>query len=211
MINAVFDDVSKKQTLLCLSMYFIFVFADIFKPVIYADYLKYTFVLYICFICLYSKKDFYLALSELIILPADYCLLFTNEYETGVMFFIAAMIIFILRHTQKVWLRFLPFFIITIVSYVNKTYIPSVYIIYALCFYINFLIVLSLKNKGLIIGFSLFALCDAAVAFNYISPNRTICSVIWLLYGASQLMIISSSFKPKGFLFDTAQRYHGLS
>ena len=90
MINAVFDDVSKKQTLLCLSMYFIFVFADIFKPVIYADYLKYTFVLYICFICLYSKKDFYLALSELIILPADYCLLFTNEYETGVMFFIAA-------------------------------------------------------------------------------------------------------------------------
>ena len=109
------------------------------------------------------------------------------------------MIIFILRHTQKAWLRFLPFFIITIVSYVNKTYIPSVYIIYALCFYINFLIVLSLKNKGLIIGFSLFALCDAAVAFNYISPNRTICSVIWLLYGASQLMIISSSLSPKAF------------
>ena len=173
----------------CAALYCVFVFRDMFVPDFYNDCLKYTFMTLIIISSALSG-DFLLALAECAILPADYFLLFTEQYETGVLFFSAAMYIFILRHSSNTHQKVYPLLFLAI-SAANKTGVPSVYLIYACLFYYHVFILAVNKLYRLIPAFTVFALCDICVALNYISPDPTVRYLIWILYGMSQLLIVT--------------------
>ena len=123
-------------------------------------------------------------------------LLFTFRYETGVAFFCAAMYVFILRNgTNKLFL--IPPVAFLLIFAVNKTGIPSVYLLYACLFYYHIFILYKLKRTEIFLSFIPFALCDILVAANYISPSQIIRPFIWIFYGMSQILIFTGSIQKK--------------
>lgn len=187
-----------------IAVYFIFVFLDIFYPSFYNDCIKYFFVVSIAFYAL-IYGDILLFLAELFILPADYCLLFTYRYELGVAFFCAAIYIFILRNGKKLCFSILPFTFLLIYA-INKTGAPSVYLIYACLFYYHIFILYILKKTDIFISFVPFALCDIIVAANYLNPMPLIRPFIWILYGLSQILIVTGGIKKKQYKL--SYRFH---
>ena len=124
------------------------------------------------------------------ILPADYCLLFTYKYELGVAFFCAAMYIFILRNGKRLSFCTAPF-IFLIIYPLNKTGVPSVFLIYACLFYYHIFILYKLKKPDIFASFIPFAACDILVAANYLNPMPRIRPLIWIFYGLSQMLIFT--------------------
>lgn len=173
----------------------VFVFVDIVYPCFYNDCLKYFFV--VC-IAVYSfiYGDTLLFLAEACILPADYMLLFTYSYELGVAFFCAAMYVFILRNGRNNSFL-IPSIAFLLIFAVNKTGVPSVYLIYACLFYYHIFILYKLKKTETFISFIPFALCDILVAANYINPSSAIRPFIWIFYGISQMLIFTGGIQKK--------------
>ena len=155
----------------------------------YIDCLKYTFVIFILLAAV-SSKDIKLILAESFILPADYFLLFTQNYTVGVFLFLISIYMFILRHGVNYTQKIFPLIFFG-VYLVNKTSIPSVYIVYVFTFYFHLFLLFKNNMTHIAMAFVFFAVCDICVALNYMHPNIIIGYNIWLLYGISQLLIIN--------------------
>ena len=119
-----------------------------------------------------------------------------NQMQLGVAFFCAAMYVFILRNGRNNSFL-IPSIAFLLIFAVNKTGVPSVYLIYACLFYYHIFILYKLKKTETFISFIPFALCDILVAANYINPSPAIRPFIWMFYGISQMLIFTGGIQKK--------------
>ncbi len=153
-------------------------------------------------IFLYSQKNTqnsFIKAALGLTLISDFFLIFTKYHKTGILFFSAAIIMYIavfIKNKNLIKYSVFAAFMSALPFIKYPLYLVSIF--YGVLFYINLFLVY--KNYFLIypclpFAFTLFAFCDIFVALYNLTSNEMFYYFIWLFYAPSQYIILRFSTK----------------
>lgn len=188
----------KKILLIIQSILFILIVSD--TTFINLILPKNLFCLLSIFICILLTENIHNLIIFIMTFFADYNLIFTQKYVSGLYFFIIAQALrtlyFSNKHSSKV-IIFVSIIITILLSFMINKLIAAA-IGYSILLIAN--TILSLKNNNIKdkIGMILFILCDICVALNYLISYKTIfAKLVWIFYIPSATLLSFSNKKKK--------------